>query len=530
MKNIISSTSKNCVSCSMNINPKKITIAGSARSAGRELLPGEEIQADIAYLPVTKFNKNKFAVVLCDTVTHHVSAVELPSITAKNTAKALLRYFAVTGLPRHVKVDMGPEWGYHFQHTLAKLGVNVVTTIPRRSNSIAGAEKAIDLLKRALNRAVNQYIPSMRCQWEEILPRVINSINTSTLRQTTLSRRQLYHSPLIYQNNLASPPLDLADVADIHCRTLAELTRLRDLNIKRKAKNAFSDLTEGTIVVHVLGDKEVPTQQDGTRGLVPTAQDVYKITSFTSGMIGANVVSLVTGDERTLPVSSLRRLMLEDSLGIDIDPNILFSDIKTARHNQRYRSRKTGPHFLKEPKEINQQKNPDSDNSEKLVNNINQDLKTKSILKKPDCQFTSETETFVKKEIDRLKLSEWKAFIEAKRLTQHLSTPLTRPQILCKNEEFDFASLARYSLPPITDPSLPWPGSEPETDQEYRETNKAGKEDAKVTFVSNPPTLYPQKRVKVNNINAFTPAGVVIRLENDISIKEFSSLNAFKIR
>ena len=344
----------------------------------------------------------------------------------------------------------------------------------------------------------------------------------------------LYHSPLIYQNNLTNPPLDLADVADIHSRTLSELTRLRDLNIKRKAKNAFADLQKGTIVVHVQGDKEVPTQADGTRSLVPTAQDIYKIKSFTSGKIGANVVSLVTGDERTLPVSSVRRLMLEDSLGIDIDPNVLFSDIKTARLHKRYRYNRTGPQFITN-KSDNTNIPSDTEKTEDAnhiqVNKVEINHLTRPILKHKICQFNNETETFVKKEIDRLRFSEWKAFTEAKSLAKHLSSPLTRPQILSKDEEFDFASLTRYNLPPITDPEIAqkiWDNMDNEDAES--QNNTSGSERTRVKFAANVPTLYPEENKSINFVNAFTAAGAVIRYENNITIREFSCLNAYKVR
>merc|ERR1719422_2857833 len=81
------------------------------------------------------------------------------------------------------------------------VGVNVITTLPTKSNQVSSAEQGVLIVKRNLNKFVSQFLPSKRLMWHQALPIILNNINCSVLRTSKLTRRQLFFSPLTYHHS-----------------------------------------------------------------------------------------------------------------------------------------------------------------------------------------------------------------------------------------------------------------------------------------------------------------------------------------
>ena len=493
--NIVDEAIKSCISCSLAGNPAKVTFRGSERTLGRNLLPGEVIQADTMYLPITNFNRNKAALVMCDTVTSYVVALEMPNAKASSTAKAIRTFFNTNGLCRAVKVDGGPEFGSVFQETCASMNVNVINTVPKISNSVSNAEKSIHLLKLTLNKVVSQYLPSKRLQWETALPLVLHEINVANLRMTKLSRRQLYFSPLHYHHStFLNTNTQFENAAIIHNEGLTKINRIRDAIMRQQQTTKQKTLQPGTIVIKIADDTEVATQKDGTKSLVATAQDVLKILSIESGGLGAEVISLVNGDKSVCPTAQLRRLEINDVLGVKISPKLLFDNIRESRWRRQYQKMNKGMTLTTEDSEIDE------------INTIRKSSSKSILTTKLDYFFKNES-IQIEKEIARMKYDEFIAFQSAITTTKDADVKLNNNQEILRKRKFEFQSLKRYNIEPLTDTSIA-------IKKELKQ---------KVQFNQNLPTLYNKKR-KLNNI--INPVSMIAKQVYCVSwIELFTCLN-----
>ena len=83
MLEIIKQATKNCLTCTLNPEPTKITIHGSERSF-KNLRPGEVVQVDCLYLPIAKGSRFKAAVLFCDTLSSYITCIPISKINCKN--------------------------------------------------------------------------------------------------------------------------------------------------------------------------------------------------------------------------------------------------------------------------------------------------------------------------------------------------------------------------------------------------------------------------------------------------------------
>ena len=106
-----------------------------------------------------------------------------------------------------------------------------------RSNQNSQAEKNIGILKKELTKIAASTVPNLRTNWPKILPNVVNNINAQCTRGSTLSRKQLHFSPLVYSNT--SLQLDITGekpeiIADIHYYNLKRLKHIRQKALKQR--------------------------------------------------------------------------------------------------------------------------------------------------------------------------------------------------------------------------------------------------------------------------------------------------------
>ena len=144
-------------------------------------------------------------------------------------------------------------------------------------------------------------------------------------------------SPYIYHHGrflIFDPSKDNLSISKLHKRALSSLEQLRTANLLRKKKDKLSEMKEDMIVVHIQDDTKTATMADGTKSLVPASNNIYKIKEMLSGTMGVRVRSLVDNSIRTLPKDQIRPLNLSDAMGIQIDPAVLFQEIKQNRCGQ----------------------------------------------------------------------------------------------------------------------------------------------------------------------------------------------------
>ena len=512
----VKKATNSCLSCALTQDARKITIRGEETTLGRDLLPGEVIQVDSLYLPVTNQNRNKAALIIVDTATSYISVIEMPSVSQRSTIKAIRHYFQCMGLPRAVKCDLGNEFGSSFIQYLANLGVNTITTVPRLSNSVAQAEKSIDIIKRCLNKVVSQYLPSRRLQWEDSLPLILSSINTSAMRSSKFTRRQLMFSPLHFHfGRIMLAPASDETIHYRHQEGLKALNRLRDAGMARLKKGNKLDVKEGEIVVEVMDDTRVATGEDGTKGLIPTSTDIIKVIETGSGGFGIRGISLISGNERTIRLQDIRPFTLDDTLGIQLRPDLLFKEIKESRFRQSFRKYQSGMKLPSSKNEIenlkpkeNQHQNEDVVAAADINHTAAQNkspLPPRSILKQKECFYKHSPLKTMEKEFIRHSLSEHEAFRKA--LESQEDIPLHPSQKLFKS--FSFECLDKYSLLPLTDQKI------------------GCSHDRKIVFnlPSSSPLAPSPSPNPLSEINYITVAGMIFQKQFCLSRKELSLLN-----
>ena len=530
---IISSEVGKCLACQFCPSPNKIKIYGNDRTAGRHLAPGQVLQLDILYLPVCKYNKFPAALLAVDTVTHYVSCLELNKIDSFNTARAVTTIFKTIGLPEACKVDAGNEFSGKFVEACTMVGVNVITTLPTKSNQVSSAEQGVLIVKRNLNKFVSQFLPSKRLMWHQALPIILNNINCSVLRTSKLTRRQLFFSPLTYHHSrwiTYDPSLTETPINQHHKKAIDALNKIRNANMMRNANIDKYAIEKNSIVVEIKNDKEVDTQIDGTRSLVTPASDVYKVLDLSSGKMGIRALSLVTGHERTIPLDKVRRMNLSDIVGIRLDPTLLFQDIKESRFRNLFKKSYRGMTLPSNVQDLDhlgakEETSLDTNREEeeirgddeqimtiemenvvnRITNNFDHYSELKSILKIPICTYIRFTTEQIDTEIKRLKYKDYLALNRALQLTLFLGKELeiqllNRTQNILKDYEFDFSSLKRYSLDPIVD---------------SRPNNNDCKKKVRFSPDSNFYNIY--KRPKNYNINIFSLECQLLKYECNVS-------------
>ena len=551
MMDIVKMAVEACVTCSLCHSPNKITISGGDRTFRKNLLPGEIWECDVCYLPITTHNKIPAALVCTDVVTNYVVCFELLKVNSYYTSKAISNLFKTMGLCRIVKCDGGQEFSKSFLKVCANLNVTVVTTLPNCKNQCANAEKSIDLVKRTLVKIVSQYIPSRRQNWVDVLPLALHSINSSILRKTSLSRRMLMFSPYIYHHGrflIFDPSKDNLSISKLHKRALSSLEQLRTANLLRKKKDKLSEMKEDMIVVHIQDDTKTATMADGTKSLVPASNNIYKIKEMLSGTMGVRVRSLVDNSIRTLPKDQIRPLNLSDAMGIQIDPAVLFQEIKQNRLRTAFKRSKKGMSLpvdlkdlenfgeeteeeLEEEEELRRSKrlrgaNEESDekeSEESLEENnheseenreIHQIGKIKPILKKKEDFYDICSLGEIDTEIHRLKLHEFEAVKQALSLSKYLKIGFNNFQNIMDKSKFSFSSLKRYNIPPITDEA-----NKQQTEEIEGSTTK------KIQFSSTPKYYSVPRQTLINSIHFYSSAARLICDECCVSVTELQCLD-----
>ena len=548
MKDICKEAVKNCVTCNLCHKPDKVTISGGDRTFRKNILPGEIFEVDVLFLPLNKQNRYPAAMIVCDVVTNYLSCIPLLKVNSYYTSQAIGMVFKTLGLPRVIKADSGSEWKKTFTSLCASLNITVVTTIPGRSNSISNAERSINQLKNVLVKMVSQYVPTQRRDWmDTALPLALNAINCSIFRKTSLSRKMLMFSPYIFHHGkflMHCPIRDNLAISALHKRTLISLEKLRSANLLRKKNYKLNEICENMIVIHIADDKNCKTQDDGSKALVPAASNIYKVKEMLSGDMGLTVFSLVDGSERTLSKSEVRPMTLNDTLGLSIDPVYLFQEIKQNRLRTSFKKSKRGmslPSTLEEleeagrkedatyteeddteledeedgpSKRITRSNNAKRKDEEELedptqaeeVKEINQISINQSILKNKECYYKNCSNRELDVEIHRLKYNEFLNIKSALWVTESEELPLSRIQQTLSPLSFDFTSLKRYNIAPLTD------------------QEKVTKSDKKVTFGATPTYYLIPRQFYLNQVDFQSVAAKALSYEHCISNAELKFL------
>ncbi len=349
LSNVCKKVFQSCLVCNISQPKRKMKIYGTERSEKDVSRIGEVWFFDTAYLPPSKFNMFIGVNVYTEMLTGYSCAFPVKAISSAEAARTLSHMLCAHQGMRAISCDLGPETRGEFEKMATYNNILIHTAIPGHSNAQANVEIAIRYLKEELTKACLSSIPDKRREWPILLPSVLNNFNTRRLTSCRLSRRALFYSPLHYDALGFGLHTHFYDTTspELHLQCLEKIQRVRDKSLGKLTNvNKWRPLFPGQIVKLIINDKEAKTT-DGSRALLSTTKEYFKITDILSGGMAVRAVSLSSGDIRTLPVNDIVRIEAEDLLGLELKASDLFKDLSQARLHTAYKKMSKGLTLLK---------------------------------------------------------------------------------------------------------------------------------------------------------------------------------------
>ena len=133
-----------------------------------------------------------------------------------------------------IQTDFDAEYRQIWTAVCAKYGVSHINEIPKRSQSQGGSEISIELLKQGLARICASQEKG-RQNWPDMLPKLIQTLNSYFPYKRKLSRAQLPFSP--FYN--ASSRLDVKKPLRLQKSQFQELNAKRMLKTKKVCSGKF---------------------------------------------------------------------------------------------------------------------------------------------------------------------------------------------------------------------------------------------------------------------------------------------------
>ena len=192
---MIVDTVQKCLICTMT-PPKRVRkLIGIQRSNVH--VPGQCTVIDPFYLPRSQYGYTK-GLIFVDSATGFVTVYPCQNLLATTIRRNLLWYLCSHPPPEIIKADFGREFQNDLEGFLSRYGIELHSSMPYSKGSTSAAESAIALTKNALR----QLCLSNPTNWPELLPTLLQALNSTQIQGTSASRTQLYFSPYSWQNSL----------------------------------------------------------------------------------------------------------------------------------------------------------------------------------------------------------------------------------------------------------------------------------------------------------------------------------------
>ena len=135
---------------------------------------------------------------MVDACTGYVMVYPSRNLSASSVRQHLLTHLSSHLTPQQIKSDFSPEFQQQLDSFLATYGIQLTSSKPYSKGSTAQAESVIRLVKDALR----QLCLTHTANWPQLVPILIQGLNTQSVYGTGTSRSQLYFSPYSYPNSL----------------------------------------------------------------------------------------------------------------------------------------------------------------------------------------------------------------------------------------------------------------------------------------------------------------------------------------
>ena len=205
-------------------------------------------------------------------------------------------YICSHPIPAEIKVDLGSEFLQGLDSFLAKYNISLSASKAYSKGSSSNAESAIRLVKSALR----QLCLTHTANWPELLPLLVQGINSTGLYGTSTSRSNLYFSPFSYANHLQLDGLLVPEaIFNQHFDQMKHIVKRRQNRLSQRQVLDKTKYQPGNLVLAV----NHPVKNNDTKGLsqelAMTVRGIYYVKEVSPSHL--RLIGLFTGEERSLP-------------------------------------------------------------------------------------------------------------------------------------------------------------------------------------------------------------------------------------
>ena len=266
---------------------------------------------DPFYLPRSRYGYTK-GLIFVDSATGFVTAYPCQNLLATTIRRNILWYLCSHPPPEIIKADFGKEFQKDLEGFLSRYGIELHSSMPYAKGSTSAAESAIALTKNALR----QLCLSNPTNWPELLPTLLQALNSTQIQGTSASRAQLYFSPYSWQNSLKLSGLLFPE--RLFLETYDKLNHLIDRRKKNLVKKHILDKTdyyEGNLVFST----NVPTSKTNVSGsaeLNSTIEDLYYVEKVFARQL--RLIGVFSGTRRVLPREMCTKVSIDKLANLQI--------------------------------------------------------------------------------------------------------------------------------------------------------------------------------------------------------------------
>jgi hypothetical protein len=195
---------------------------------------------------------------------------------------------------------------------LGLYGIQLHSSMPYAKGSTSAAESAISITKNALR----QLCLSNPTDWPELLPTLLQAVNSTMLHGTTTSRAQLYFSPYSWQNSLRLNGLLFPE--KLFSDTYEKLNHLIDKRKKILKKRHIMDKTnyfKGNLVFST-NVPSTKSNESGSAELNSTIEDIYYVEKVFERQL--RLVGVFSGVRRVLPREMCTKISIDHLANLQI--------------------------------------------------------------------------------------------------------------------------------------------------------------------------------------------------------------------
>ena len=332
MSQIVKSMTNNCLVCTLYKGTHKKNISGDARSF-HQSLPGQNLGADIAYMPISK-NGFKYLLLVVDLISGFLVAYPLKKLDDVSTAEKLKQYLSHFPAPSTILADGGFEFSGAFQKTAVEHGIQIRTPITKRPQLYGSAEKSVKDFKNLVTKLTSN---KGRENWDSYIPLCLQIYNSQTPYNIGVPKSSIFLGPLFYSKFfiLFSEPSTLEDMIHMQGSALRKISDTRKERLKKlseKIGNCKKNFKPGQLCTDDISSNEKQTI-DGSRALVPTSKNIYKILKILENNISAKIRDLTNGKIYVRSLAHLRKINIQDIPFLNLNEHLMFSEFPTARVN-----------------------------------------------------------------------------------------------------------------------------------------------------------------------------------------------------